>query len=248
MNALQVSVARRAGRARRRRRAKRVPRPPLHLVGPGLLRRLAGDVCARRNARRDPRGRRSRRARRRAVAARRHRGGRHPARAGSLPARRTPCEAPREAQALGLAGPGLVYTATVHEATRPRADGRPGLFAFKGGVMAQVEERGRATSEPAERQRVLDEVKDQGVKFIHLWFTDIEGHLKSFSITPAELEGALDDGMGFDGSSITGFNAIEESDMVAIPDPATFRIMPAQGERKVGRMICDIVRPDGEPY
>ena len=55
--------------------------------------------------------------------------------------------------------------------------------------------------------------------------------------------------MGFDGSSITGFNAIEESDMVAIPDPKTFRIMPArEGETKVGRMICDVVKPDGEPY
>jgi glutamine synthetase len=113
--------------------------------------------------------------------------------------------------------------------------------------MAQVEERGRATSEPEERQRVLAEVKKQEVKFVHLWFTDIEGHLKSFSITPAELEGALDDGMGFDGSSITGFNAIEESDMVAIPDPRTFQFMP-NGDIKVARMICDVVTPDGEPY
>src|ERR671919_2956362 len=100
-----------------------------------------------------------------------------------------------------------MYTPTVHEATRPRAHVRPGLFAFKGGGMAQVEERGRATSDPEERQRVLDQVKKEDVKFVHLWFTDIEGHLKSFSITPAELDGALDDGMGFDGSSITGFNA-----------------------------------------
>jgi glutamine synthetase len=113
--------------------------------------------------------------------------------------------------------------------------------------MATVEERGRATSEPEERQRVLAEVKKQEVKFVHLWFTDIEGHLKSFSVTPAELEGALDDGMGFDGSSITGFNAIEESDMVAIPDPRTFQLMP-NGAIKVARMICDIVTPEGEPY
>jgi glutamine synthetase len=113
--------------------------------------------------------------------------------------------------------------------------------------MAQVEERGRATSEPEERQRVLDQVKREDVKFIHLWFTDIEGHLKSFSITPAELEGALDDGMGFDGSSITGFNAIEESDMVAIPDPRTYQLMP-NGDTKVARMICDVVTPNGEPY
>src|SRR5207248_3602602 len=76
-------------------------------------------------------------------------------------------------------------------------------------------------------------------------FCDLEGHLKSFSITIAEDEGALDDGMGFDGSSITGFNAIEESDMVAIPDPATYRVLP---DGKTARMICDIVTPDGEPY
>src|SRR4029453_5516226 len=116
--------------------------------------------------------------------------------------------------------------------------------------MAMVEQKGRAKSTPSERERVLKEANEQGVKFIHLWFTDIEGHLKSFSITPGELEGALDDGMGFDGSSITGFNAIEESDMVAIPDPETFQLMPrhAEGETLVARMICDIVTPDGKPY
>jgi glutamine synthetase len=116
--------------------------------------------------------------------------------------------------------------------------------------MAMVEhekDTGRATSDPKERKKVLDAVKDQDVKFVHLWFTDIEGHLKSFSITPAELEDALDDGMGFDGSSITGFNRIEESDMVAIPDPKTFQLMP-NGGVKVARMICDVVTPDGEPY
>jgi glutamine synthetase len=116
--------------------------------------------------------------------------------------------------------------------------------------MAMVEnerDTGRATSDPAARKEVLKQVEKEGVRFIHLWFTDIEGHLKSFSITPAELEGALDDGMGFDGSSITGFNSIEESDMVAIPDPDTFQFMP-NGDYKVARMICDIVKPDGEPY
>lgn len=113
--------------------------------------------------------------------------------------------------------------------------------------MVQVQESGRATSAPEERRKVLEAVAEQGVKYVHLWFTDIEGHLKSFSITPAELEGALDDGMGFDGSSITGFNAIEESDMVAIPDPATFQLMP-NGDIPVARMICDVVTPDGKPY
>ena len=111
--------------------------------------------------------------------------------------------------------------------------------------MAQVESKNRATSDPKARQAVLDEVDARGIEDMLLWFTDLEGHLKSFSITRSELAGALDDGMGFDGSSITGFNAIEESDMVAIPDPVTFRVLPNGLE---GRMICDIVTPDGLPY
>jgi glutamine synthetase len=115
--------------------------------------------------------------------------------------------------------------------------------------MAQVETRNRATSSEAARKDVVKRVEGEGVISVLLWFTDLEGHLKSFAITPQELEGALDDGMGFDGSSITGFNAIEESDMVAIPDPGTFQLMPArEGEAKVCRMICDVVTPDGNPY
>src|SRR3954467_8516850 len=121
--------------------------------------------------------------------------------------------------------------------------------------MAQVESRARATSDPRARRRpgaggeALKRLQDENVDFLLLWFTDIEGHLKSFAVTPSEVEAALDDGMGFDGSSITGFNAIEESDMVAIPDPNTFQLMPArEGEMKRARMICDVVTPDGEPY
>ena len=115
--------------------------------------------------------------------------------------------------------------------------------------MAQVESKNRATSSEESRQQVLAKCKTEGIESLLLWFTDLEGHLKSFAITPDEFEGALDDGMGFDGSSITGFNAIEESDMVAIPDPDTFVVMPwRSGESKVGRMICDVVTPDGKPY
>src|SRR5438874_10424893 len=115
--------------------------------------------------------------------------------------------------------------------------------------MAQVESRKRATSSEEARRALLRRTEEQGVEFALLWSTDIEGHLKSFAITPSEIEDALDDGMGFDGSSITGFNAIEESDMVAIPDPDTFEVMPwKQGETKVARMICDVVTPDGQPY
>ena len=101
--------------------------------------------------------------------------------------------------------------------------------------MGMIESRDRATSDPAARASVLKQIEEEGVDYVLLWFTDIEGHLKSFAITLDELEGALDDGMGFDGSSITGFNAIEESDMVAIPDPATFRLLPSRERRGEGR-------------
>src|SRR6187551_739746 len=115
--------------------------------------------------------------------------------------------------------------------------------------MSVVESRSRATSSEESRKDVLRQIKEQGIDDLLLWFTDLEGHLKSFAITLDEVEGALDDGMGFDGSSIIGFNAIEESDMVAIPDPAMFRLLPSRdGESKVARMICDVVRPDGQPY
>ncbi|HET9544007.1 MAG TPA: type I glutamate--ammonia ligase [Gaiellaceae bacterium] len=114
-------------------------------------------------------------------------------------------------------------------------------------MVEQEKDTGRATSDPQARKQVLDRVEQENVRYIHLWFTDLEGHLKSFSITRQELADALDDGMGFDGSSITGFNPIEESDMVAIPDPKTFQLMP-NGDVKVARMICDVVTPDGKPY
>ena len=109
----------------------------------------------------------------------------------------------------------------------------------------QIVSANRATSDPAARKNVLKQIHDSGIDDVLLWFTDLEGHLKSFSITTSEVEGALDDGMGFDGSSVTGFNAIEESDMVAIPDPSTFRVMP---DGVTGRLICDVVTPDGAPF
>ncbi|MGZ4394987.1 MAG: glutamine synthetase beta-grasp domain-containing protein, partial [Gaiellaceae bacterium] len=112
-----------------------------------------------------------------------------------------------------------------------------------------VKSKDRATSSLADRRAVLKRIKDEKIESVLFWFTDLEGHLKSFAITPSEISEALNDGMGFDGSSITGFNRIEESDMVAIPDPKTFQVIPsAPGERKVGRMICDVVTPNGEPY
>lgn len=99
------------------------------------------------------------------------------------------------------------------------------------------------------KEDVLKTVKENDIKFIRLWFTDILGQLKSFAITKEELEGAFDEGMGFDGSSIKGYARIDESDMVAKPDPATFQIIPWRPkEQAVGRMFCDILNPDGSPY
>ncbi len=96
---------------------------------------------------------------------------------------------------------------------------------------------------------VLRKAKEQGIKFIRLWFTDILGVLKSFSITVEELEGALVDGMGFDGSSIEGYARIDESDMVALPDPDTFQLLPWRpSEHGVARMFCDILMPGGKPF
>ncbi|MCP4607784.1 MAG: glutamine synthetase, partial [Planctomycetes bacterium] len=96
---------------------------------------------------------------------------------------------------------------------------------------------------------VLRVVKEKDISFIQYWFTDVLGVLKSFAITPSELEDGMTEGMGFDGSSVQGFARIEESDMIAKPDPATFQLVPwRSGDRPVARMICDVLNPDGTPY
>src|SRR5574340_220547 len=100
------------------------------------------------------------------------------------------------------------------------------------------------------KEFVLKQVRDHDVKFIRLWFTDILGFLKSFAITAEELELAFEEGMGFDGSSIEGFARIDESDMVAMPDPTTFTLLPwrPRDSSAVAKMFCDVVQPDGKPY
>ncbi|HEY51552.1 MAG TPA: glutamine synthetase [Dehalococcoidia bacterium] len=100
------------------------------------------------------------------------------------------------------------------------------------------------------KEYVLQMAKEHDIKFIRMWFTDILGFLKNFAITVEELEGALEEGMGFDGSSIEGFARIDESDMVALPDPDTFQLLPWRSteHRAVARMFCDILKPGGEPF
>ena len=97
--------------------------------------------------------------------------------------------------------------------------------------------------------KVMKKIEENDIKFVKLWFTDILGFLKSFSVPKEELEKAFSEGIGFDGSSIEGFVRIDESDMVAIPDPDTFAILPWRPKEKgVARVFCDIVTPDGKPF
>jgi glutamine synthetase len=103
-------------------------------------------------------------------------------------------------------------------------------------------------SPSAEAEYVLRAVEERGIRFVRLWFTDVLGFLKSFTITSQELEGAFAEGMGFDGSSIEGFSRIQESDMVARPDPSTFQLIPWRAEAQVARMFCDIQNPDGSAF
>ena len=99
------------------------------------------------------------------------------------------------------------------------------------------------------KEDILKLIDDAGVRYIRLCFTDILGKIKGMSITRSEIEQVLEEGQGFDGSSVEGFARIEESDLMAVPDPVTFRIIPWEiaGE-KVAMMFCDITHPDGRPY
>src|SRR6266704_2090866 len=98
-----------------------------------------------------------------------------------------------------------------------------------------------------QQEFVLRTLEERQIRFVRLWFTDVLGYLKSVAIAPAELDGAFDEGIGFDGSAIEGFARASESDMIARPDPGTFQILPeADGSAPdSARMFCDIQMPDG---
>lgn len=100
-----------------------------------------------------------------------------------------------------------------------------------------------------QQEYVLRTVEERDIRFIRLWFTDVLGFLKSVAITAAELENAFTEGIGFDGSAIDGFARIQEADMIAYPDAATFQVLPWRPESQgVGRMFCDVLTPDGQPF
>jgi glutamine synthetase len=97
-----------------------------------------------------------------------------------------------------------------------------------------------------DKKEVLEIVATKNIRFIEMWFTDILGRIKMFTITSSELPEALESGMGFDGSSIEGFARIYESDLIAKPDPDSFKILPYKQD--TAKIVCDIYTPDGKPY
>ena len=99
-----------------------------------------------------------------------------------------------------------------------------------------------------QQEFVLRTIEERDVRFVRLWFTDVVGSLKSVALAPAEVEGAFEEGLGFDGSSIEGLARVFESDMLVQPDPSTFQILPWRGEaEQTSRMFCDVLTPDGKP-
>jgi glutamine synthetase len=101
----------------------------------------------------------------------------------------------------------------------------------------------------SQKDYVLRTVEERGIRFVQLWFTDVLGIPKAFNITPAELENALDEGMTFDGSAIDGFSRVQESDVLAVPDPKTFQLLPyLSSEAPVARVVCDIYNLDGTAF
>ena len=235
-------------RARRTRR-RRTPRRALGRPRASRRRRRGRCGCARR-----ARGRR----RLRAAPRRRSRGTGAPARtrrtrtlaavgAGSAPCpRRSTCRPATIAREKPISGsngePDETRRRSPALATRRRQHYRPayGRVTSSGHTLLPW-----CMALTAEAEYVLRTIEERGIRFVRLWFTDVLGFLKSFTITSQELEGAFAEGMGFDGSSIEGFSRIQESDMIAIPDPATFQVIPWKLEAPVARMFCDIWTPDG---
>src|SRR5437867_9011568 len=99
------------------------------------------------------------------------------------------------------------------------------------------------------KREILDLAKKQGVSFLRLQFTDILGVNKNVEVPESQFEKALSGDIMFDGSSIEGFVRIEESDMLLAPDLSTFQVFPwGDSDNRICRLICDINRPDGEPF
>src|SRR5206468_12956146 len=141
------------------------------------------------------------------------------------------------------------------------ASDRPQFYPRRAGALADTHTcRRRRSGGPIQRcgtskvntvdrqeEFVLRTLEERQIRFVRLWFTDVLGTLKSVAVAPAELDGAFEEGIGFDGSAIEGFARASESDMIARPDPSTFQILPEADGRVAdsARMFCDIQMPDG---
>lgn len=98
-------------------------------------------------------------------------------------------------------------------------------------------------------QRVLNEVAERGVRFVEMWFVDLLGFPRRFTTMSGDLRAYLEDGVGFDGSSVPGYVAIEESDLVAMPDTSTFVVLPGDDDGgRTARVFCEVLDPDGSPF
>src|SRR5215472_6693300 len=127
-----------------------------------------------------------------------------------------------------------------------RSSGSSGAGARAGNT--QETWAGQTVAVDRQEEFVLRTLEERDIRFVRLWFTDVLGYLKSVSVSPAELESAFAEGIGFDGSAVEGFARVYEADMLARPDPSTFQVMPMGGQLPgVGRMFCDILLPDGTP-
>src|SRR5690606_9172974 len=126
--------------------------------------------------------------------------------------------------------------------------GWDGTTPVREGVTRLLHRRRQTGPMSKQTEFVLRTLEERDVRFIRMWFSDVLGTLKSVAIAPAELEGAFAEGIGFDGSAIEGFARVYESDMLAMPDPSTFQVLPWRDvSPATGRMFCDILMPDGSP-
>lgn len=95
----------------------------------------------------------------------------------------------------------------------------------------------------------VKQIRKHEIKFVRLQFTDINGIIKNLAVASKNIESIFENGQSFDGSSITGYRPIEESDMVLYPDPTTFAVLPWRTkEKSTCRLICDVYTPDNKRF
>lgn len=98
-------------------------------------------------------------------------------------------------------------------------------------------------------KQIIERAEREDVEYIQLQFTNVNGKLKSMTVHVSQLGEALDEGLGFDGSSVPGYAKVEESDLILMPNPETLKVLPWKPKGKsVGRLFCNVCYPNGEPH